>query len=147
MLDLFFGSYFAQLSPCGYSDLSLLIQSDSNCLSFYSMAAFVSFGFGLTTWRICTLMLSVPAQSPLRKCSCMTFDWCLFLTAVRCFAILILIVWAVWPTYWHPQCLHWIKYTTLFVLQLAVPCVLYVLRDILLLAVCECISLECSGHR
>ena len=96
--------------PCGYSDLSLLVHSDSSDFNLFSISDVVCSGLGVRMCRIWTVRLfrSLPHLFFL-KYSYSVPGWRVSLICLMCLAYLLFMLWAVWPTYCLPQCLHWIR--------------------------------------
>ena len=142
-------SCLLQLSPCGYSDMSLSIHRSSilfSSISLSLMGRTLPSLFVSSTCSICLMIFCVPLHRPFLKWLCNVLESFEFSIFCLCLVILSFSDWPVWPTYCRSHLLHCITYTTYLVFQSArhgwcMPC----LR--LLIWLDWYISIYCAGGR
>ena len=146
-------SCLLQLSPCGYSGLSLSIHRSSIFFSSISLSHGVSLmGRALpsllvsSTCSTYVMIFCIPLHCPFLKWSCSVLESFVLSIFWMCLVILSFSDWLVWPTYCLSHLLHCIRYTTYLVLQSARPRVMYALPETLDLAWLVLLNLPCSGH-
>lgn len=146
LLYLVVASYLSQFRPCGNTQMRRSIHSVSIRLRVSSICACVSWLRGVSLCNSCTVILLMLPHASFLKWSCRAPSLSVSFIFLRCVAYLALSDFRVWPTYCLPQRLHCMRYTMYGVSHVAVPCVMNVLLDILLLICVEFISLVWSGH-